>query len=399
MNTHMKYGKVLRPQFVWALGCLLTFSAVAGNVYYVDANFGNDDNLGTSPGAGGAMKTLSKVLSTAKADGDVVHAAPGDYDELTQTDSAVGSSVPARGIVRSGVTLIADEGPEVTRIIGKGPDTVEETLTYAIGGVERSRTIGSGGVRCLEVCWKGRVVGFTIAGGTARGTGADADKMGGGVYGYGHVENCIISNNAAYAGGVATGNMAFFNCRFYENCAKLEAGVLNACCACNCLFDRNYVGTAGRRITSGTQPLLNCTFGPDNVLGPNNVGGSLTYLTSADCMVYNCVFLGTTNDKCGTVYNSAFLNNKTWVKSDFGWTDCVWTNAAALKIDAECRPKNKSSLLVDQGKAVYDEVVKTKFPWALNPEKDLNGVSRVAGAGIDIGCFEYRPRGLMVKIR
>ena len=111
------------------------------------------------------------------------------------------------------------------------------------------------------------------------------------------------------------------------------------------------------------------------------------------------MFSGSCDGSCGTVYNSAFLNNKTWSKSTFGWTDCVWTNAAALKLDANCHPKGSSKLLVDQGKAVYDEVVKSKFPYALHPERDLSGNARIAGKGIDIGCFEHIPTGLILLFR
>lgn len=176
--------------------------------WYVDANGGNDDADGTT--AATAKRTLAAILPLAGY-GDTVHAAAGDYDEGTATYDRVliaaakdGRYSPARGVVRAGVALVADEGPDVTFVTG----------AFGTGNGNR---LGDDAVRCLTMLPKSSVRGFTLrTGSTFHTTGDERDEnMGGGVLapacadasGTALIEDCVITNCAGRTAGCVAGGV------------------------------------------------------------------------------------------------------------------------------------------------------------------------------------------------
>ena len=108
--------------------------AFGENHWYVDAENGNDRWNGQASFSGvvqtddvGPKKTFSKLFADCQiGSGDVVHAAAGTYSNLTMT-ADTGVKGEYRVVVPAGVTVVADEGPDKTIIMGKAADGVSLT--------------------------------------------------------------------------------------------------------------------------------------------------------------------------------------------------------------------------------------------------------------------------------
>ena len=177
---------------------------------YVDAVNGDDANDGLTSAT--AKQTLAAILSITRKY-DTVHAARGDYNSGSETyDKAIyradpdgkGYS-PARGIVRTKVTLVADEGPDVTSITG-------------VIGTGNGNNLGDDAVRCLTMLPNSALRGFTLRNGsTFHVTGAVLDNnVGGcilapscanGISGSALIENCVISNGFGRNAGCVMGGI------------------------------------------------------------------------------------------------------------------------------------------------------------------------------------------------
>lgn len=176
---------------------------------YVDAVNGDDANDGLT--AATAKKTLAATLPLARRR-ETVHAARGDYNAGSETYSQAFYLVentkgfsPARGIVRRGVTLVADEGSDVTFITG------------AIG-TGNNNNLGDDAVRCLTMLPSSTVRGFTLRNGaTFHTTGMVYDNnVGGnilapscenGVSGTAMIEDCVLSNGCGRTAGCVAGGI------------------------------------------------------------------------------------------------------------------------------------------------------------------------------------------------
>ena len=176
---------------------------------YVDAVNGDDANDGLT--AVTAKKTLAAVLPVSHGL-DTVHAARGDYNTGSETYGRVLISTaqnnaysPARGVVRRGVTLVAEEGPDVTFITG------------AIS-TENGNNLGNNAIRCLTMLPGSTVRGFTLRNGATFHTiGGERDEnMGGcvlapscanGLRGSALIENCVLTNGSARTAGCVAGGI------------------------------------------------------------------------------------------------------------------------------------------------------------------------------------------------
>ena len=195
--------------------------------WYVNASADyTDANDGWTPAT--AKHTLAGVMANVVS-GDVVHAAPGVYNEGSQLhDSRY--TVRSRVIVPTGVSLVSDAGPEETFIVGQ-----EAT------GDNRQDEYGAGAdaMRCAMLWSDTLLKGFTLTGGRthadrdAAGTGwlANDDNMGSAVYSRNTrtstTVDCVISNNvtgrsAGYCG-------TYIRCKFLEN-----TGYANSPASRNC---------------------------------------------------------------------------------------------------------------------------------------------------------------------
>jgi predicted outer membrane repeat protein len=189
---------------------------------YVDGDDGNDDT-----GTGGMMKpfkTIAKGLEVA-GEGMTVQVMCGTYYEHDL-------------VMKSGVTLRSETGE---------PDCV------TIDAQQQSRIFD-----CDDVDSTGRIIGFTVTGGYASGSGQD--QCGGAMWcrtpSSVKVRNCYFSDNHAelYAGVAyclsSTGTPKFVDCTFAGNSAATRGGAIVAGLDCtvivkNCTFFGNWSGLYG----------------------------------------------------------------------------------------------------------------------------------------------------------
>ena len=175
---------------------------------FVDAVNGDDADDGLTSVT--AKRTLAAILPLATY-GDTVHAAQGDYNAGSETyeqalyyASTKGNS-PSRGIVRRGVTLVADEGPDVTFITG-------------VIGTGNNNNLGDNAIRCLTMLPGSTVRGFTLRdGATFHTTGGVYDNnVGGNILapscangrsGTALIENCVLTNGCGRTAGCVIGGI------------------------------------------------------------------------------------------------------------------------------------------------------------------------------------------------
>lgn len=183
-----------------------TIEPLFSHCFYIDAVHGDDANDGYTPAT--PQRQVGKGRDNLTVAGDELHAAPGDYSTgYNRQDSGVifgaagklgeDQAMFSRVVLRPGMKLIADQGPDVTFITG--------TLGKTTGDRQ-----GPDAIRCVAACENSLVKGFTIRGGATHAlTGNEYDNCcGGGVLTYMYnnangtatIEDCVFSNNWARTG-------------------------------------------------------------------------------------------------------------------------------------------------------------------------------------------------------
>jgi len=376
-NEYTAVGHALRFEMTGEDStCVLSsFTTTAGNMWFVDVR-GSDawdgsakyeDRDETASPVKGPKKTLqgSMAIVGLKA-GDVVHAAPGIYNE---GGKATSSGTTNRVEVIAGVGLVADFGPDVTVIEG----AISEDPSAKNG-------CGPGAVRCVHVGSGAYVRGFTLRKGrTAVGT-TTADFNGGGVYAWGAVVDCVISNCwADYRGGAV-------HCR-----GDRDGGTVIRCRIYDSHGNDNYAVNGGTLVSTWVSAdqvytagiLLNCAVWNYNIRG-----GSTLELFNTLCNK------NVTGD--GSCYRSLIGGTKSTaslVLNDGSKTNCGET--VMSNWFANGRPK-AGSVPVDAGETDY---YNTYFPkaWKRFRDGDAFGGQRIYNAKIDLGASEYDWRGDFAK--
>ena len=359
---------------------------VFGTNWYVNATSGSDAADGWTPAT--AKKTFQGVFtSNAVLAGDVVHAAPGTYDEGDVPGDQY-TWVKNRLAIPSGVCVVGDEGAEKTII--RGADAVAP-IVDAIGR-------GTNATRCVFMTARSEIRGFTLTGGRTCGDGgmSGSANYGGGVYANGGLEadrignvarvvDCIISNNASCRGGGAH-NVALVNCQLYDNWAKNNRAAASNCHLFNCVIDRN----RGQNSLQNCYHVYNCTFGPD---AKKEDGSATPAYGLPTGPVVNCLFLGETTST--TVQSDAsttlFATNCVFVAQPTG-TYYTYENCRQVAdpgVDAGFRPALNAPA-VDFG----DQKLVPQDLLALGEGRDVLGAQRVYNGRIDVGAVEadWRPR-------
>ena len=365
--------------------------------WYVDANAADDSGSGFR--AENPKKILSSVLPLA-SNGDTVHAAPGRYDEGS---SVVSSTRLCRALVKEGVTLVADDGPETTFIIGApAPEPLD---SHGLG-------LGTNAMGCVYVAKNAYVKGFTLSGGHTDYSTKDADVAsiayaGGGVLGgtegnrqYQYVVDCIISNNCASHGGAARA-ANLIRCRVFENKALTSGGATVKCWAYGSVFDRNRTGTTSsdsscRAVTR----LVGCTLGPVNLTldgaTTNRAVGAVSGDTS---QIHGCLFLGSVFCNSSVIPTTPLTYCVfTGGRSNFPTNEgCVVVSAAVSRTlaDKDLRPT------AFQGNPAFDgwdsDSLAAKYG-SVSHDYDLSGEARVKNGRPDIGALESDPKPLYGKL-
>ena len=347
-------------------------TALASTNWYVNAAMPDDSGDGFTPAT--AKKTLAGVMGCDVLAGDCVHAAHGDYAEggmMHTLDASALGITTNRVVVRSGVTLVADEGAAVTFIHGRRGESPN-----AYGR-------GPGAMRCAVVEGTGVLRGFTLVDGntaTENESGPSDDRDGGGVYvprddsATVQIVDCTITNCAANRGG---GGMygTYVNCRFYQNASsgngQGDAGRNMRLFGC-------YLGV--QRSSNGVQSptvLKNCTF---DGCSPNAVAVSRK--------VDNCIFRSTLPiyvdpGELSQIYSSCvFLDNATLTNQLKGVTfdHCRFVAVEDLQLD-DGRPVFGRCAAIDAGD-------NTKLASELD-DRDATGGQRIYNGTVDAGAYEY----------
>ena len=351
--NHDKSEK-LKLRLLGGLIALSAFSAFAGNMYYVDAFYGDDGNDGLRPGVGHARKTLTKVMELVTANqNDVVYAAPGRYDEGTV---AVGTavyrvSIPAR------TALIASGRAEETFITGASADEGKAADSYGNG---------EGAVRCVKMTANSRLSGFTVT-----GSRTEAAPTGGAYSGAiagdsnSKIDDCIITDNVGWRGGGGYYSGSFTRCFFKNNVAVNGNGsCLMGGSAYNCVFD-NKDGNATYQTTC-----YNCTF-TGKGYGAKEASvfnGIMAVEYDANVSLYSCVYINSPNRSAKLIDENSVLK----VKADIKLDEKYALQAGSAAIDA-------GSNLLYKTAAGYEHQEQFDF---------LRGLRMVNGR-IDCGAIEF----------
>ena len=334
-------------------GIVVAVSAVAAaGDFYVDAVNGNDANDGRS--AATARRTLAAAMAIdGLTAGDVVHAAPGTYDEGEMWDGNNSNRV----IVAKGVGLVADGGQAETIIRGRL-------------GTETTTGLGPDAVRCVRLSSDAWVRGFTITGGATRSTPVSNTNNGGGVYASGGaVVDCdITGNRCAYRGnGVYSG--VTIRCHFHGNSGAGSYGTYYSD-SFNCLFD-------GGDVSYGDRQIVNCVL-----------NGGRTWSATSVSPVYNSYVLQD-NGKMRYV-NCLFSGAASALKdtSSYDPATCRFNvgNLGDSYDTATGRPLADSDGVDAGSKALYESAFPAK--WLQFKDKGYAGGNRVSGREIDIGATE-----------
>ena len=373
-------------------------TVLEGRDLYVDVVNGSDDADGRTSAT--AKKTLAAVLAIALS-GDTVHAAPGDYSEGSATHAGTvliapkdNLQSPSRGVVPKGVSLVADEGPDVTFITG---------ATDAANG----NGLGAYAVRCVTALAGSTVSGFTLRGGATFHTTGDMrdENMGGlalapscrhGETGSAVFENCVFTNGFARTAGAVAGGI-LRRCRLYGGNVSSGAAISMYSRFEHCLLVNESDHDTGVRFCGG---MRSCTYvnKQGKASGQNVELGNSLFEYGA---TYENSVIATANIEGGDLH--PVLENMTnclWVTGGGSATidsaTCanvitVATVADALAmLDADYAPLAGSDL-VDAG----DRALLAKL--AGDVSVDLAGGQRIYGGALDIGAFEYDLRPALAK--
>ena len=352
-------------------------------VYYVDANRGNDAWTGTADWehrdettdpVTGPKQTLQAALGmtvqTTAAGGDVVYAAEGVYDDGAYTNK---SGEISRAFVPNGVRLIATGAKENTVILGAADQAVvKEEAPYGCG---------PDALRCLLTGGKNAFVrGFTLKDGHAPGWTANSGPHCGAVgLGGGLFADCIFEDNVAEVSAAMYGG-ACFRCVFKNN--RSNRGVVNSSTALGCVILSN-VSTLDIH-QSFASPCMNCTFYGSGSFMRNAPGGNFN-----NCVVAKSNNGTPTGESLHSLYTAAAMS------SVCGETSRV-VQEAELDL-SENGEIGKDSKAVDFGdKDLYDAFWTSNIaPRDLNGELleskylDINGNPRILDGSIDAGAYEY----------
>ena len=358
---------------------------------YVDCVNGDDANDGTS--AAQAKKTIRAAMAESVG-GDTIYVAPGVYGEQEGTQPWIGSTsantsgTKARVLVRSGVTLESTEGADKTFIVGAASPEPSVAEGWQAG-------IGPYAVRCVAAEDDSTLRGFTLTGGYTHSEEATtaANKYGSAFYSRNArsatIEDCIVSNNTACFYTIYQAVVR--GCRVVGNAAA-AAGVNTSSGAAGCMcawYNSVIAHNKGNYTLLQPKVVENCTLGDGNVW--TSSGGSSQVLSWWDsnshsivntAWLYGRLFIHSGGSLCCT--NCLVLNTIDFDRSFSHNT--IFTNAAAMQVDAEFRPVLGSFAGIDAGDASVSA--------AEIGDTDIYGTPRILNGAIDVGAVEYdwRPK-------
>jgi len=184
---------VIPPPATDATSQTLEAKYAAAEIWVDPSSAGSDENGdGTSDAP---YQTLQKAVDVATNDYTIIHARRGDYDVGGRAVGNLLSRVDFTGNTELHVLLRAEEGPDVTAIVGASePSTLDDAGEPGCG---------ANAARCVRMARHNAIQGFTLKGGRTldRNSESDAVKDGAAVYGSvinnyesGQVLDCVVTN-------------------------------------------------------------------------------------------------------------------------------------------------------------------------------------------------------------
>lgn len=343
--------------------------SVAAAEFYVNAdpNVGNDDYDGRAAvwdGEHGPIRTLANITNlvtattSAKAVGDTVYVAEGDYNFGSNSSGKYRASLPA------GTRLIGVGDRNKIRIFGSATDG---SLTVPDDGAMRTLYAGDWTlVKNLTLC-NGR-----------------STSNGGCLYlaGTGYLVGCVISNNFTSGRGGALAGGTAIRCLFVKNAAGNNSSTaiavnMNGGTAWNSVI----VGAPGNSYHTYASALYNCTIiGGGKTPRYNSVGVGYNLLLCVEIDKGDGLPLWYSYMSCALV--SSVLKDGS--QADVG--------EAALAIDSRYVPVNGVNIGIDKGSSLdYESKFPTSALVADQKYLDFNGNPRIVGASIDVGACEFDP--------
>ena len=346
---------------------LTPLSSAGGDLYVSET--GSDDNDGSSWGTAlASLKTAVQRMDIVG--GGTIHVGAGTYSEVADS-----TSVNAVIVVTNNISIIGDPAaPE--SVIVKRNTSVNNRMFY----VNHSDAV---------------VSGITIRGGNP--TTSSLSGNGGNVYLIaGTISDCIITNGSANgAWNTGGGNVCMtggrvMRCRIVKGSSaqcnewgmpgggvRITGGVLE-----NCIVANNSASYAGVYITGTSARVINCTV-------VNNVGtesGGINAKNSAAGQVVNCLMYGNTASKDETghahVWSGASINNFVNCAGDLeGDGNILSAGESFRNLAAGDFRLIAGSPCIDVG-AAYAST-------AAVSDTDLDRNTRISGAAVDIGAYEF----------
>ena len=348
---------------------------VSAHDWYVNAAKADDSGDGLTPDT--AKKTLAAVLALVHR-GDVVHAAAGTYDqgEMTNTVKLINSDdtvlIGSRAVLPEGVSLVADEGPDVTFIKGR---------------------VGSGGYGLGDDALRGVYMeentlleGFTIT--------TCAVKSGGGEHEYNCgaciaapkanvsrpavVCNCRLTDGHARSGAAAYGGV-LERCRI-DDCVLSSDGLTYYAKLRNCLVVSTSTGTLMSALRN-YYGVWNSTIYVRSASGDPDFTPAVTGAPIENSIVFYASI--NRNSTLKNAKNCIICKTKTNLTIDGSCSGLVEATAIQDIVDAATYKPVAGSAAIDAGDMTL---------FAANPATlDCGGGQRIYSGHVDIGAYEYAP--------
>ena len=444
VEAGMSHRSVYRSRTMGGIGIALALlglfcTLASATDWYVATN-------GTGTGTGGwgnATNDLQGAIFAASS-GDTVWASNGVYNTGAYPKYAGSTTTTSnRIVVADGITVRSLNNDRDATIIEGWYDTD----TGKPGGI--GPTNGPASIRCAYVAGGGTLIGFTLTNGSTRDSDPwQNDPYGGGAYGRtgSVISNCLVTGCTAVRGGGINSSGEVYDSLVSGNIAFTGGdggGIYGAGVFSNCTVVGNAsLGTGGG--AGGSTVLYDCVVSDNSSmsLGGGASGATLHRCTLSEnstasqgggtwnCTLYSCLLIGNSGPGSGAASTSSDLYNCTVVSNtglnavyyDNLWNCIVYYNVgnnyagAGTTFTNCCTTPTKSGWdssnitddpeFVDRlggnfrlsGSSKCVDAGLNQTSW-MDGAFDRDGRPRINGGTVDMGAYEFYPKGTCVLVR